>query len=66
MLNVPENDLEKEANYAKLITFLALKRKKYQLTIKNESFHSVVVQPKNIPVLGLQVGSPRITSEKSG
>jgi hypothetical protein len=28
MLVVLENDVEKEANYAKLIAFLALKRKK--------------------------------------
>ena len=65
MLVVPENDVEKEANYAKLITFLALKLKNLQLTIKNGHFNSVVDQPKTIPLLGSKMGPPRITSEKS-
>jgi hypothetical protein len=54
-LIVPENEIEKGAKYAKLIAFLALKPKKSQLTIKNGPFHSVVDQPKTIPVLGTKM-----------
>jgi hypothetical protein len=66
MLIVSENDVKKEGNYAKLIAFLALKRKNPQLTIKNGLFHFVVDQPKTIPVFGAKTAPPRIISEKSG
>jgi hypothetical protein len=66
MLFVSEYDVQEKGNYAELIAFLALKRKKSQLTIKNGPCHPVVFQPGRIPVSGSELAPPRIVGGKSG
>jgi hypothetical protein len=66
VLIVPENDVEKRVTMQSSSLFLALKRKKPQLTIKNGPFHLVVSQPETIPVLGRKWAHRESKVRKSG